>query len=96
MKGVDGAHLLRPATRIWREGHSLERAVAVDPPTRPVPPRTRTREFSGLQPLFAGEAAVAVASRLEKLGRACAIKETPLSAGFSFSGRWLFLKVSHP
>lgn len=43
-------HLFLPATRIWRSGHKLESAMAVDPPTRPVPPRTRILElriFSG-------------------------------------------------
>lgn len=48
-------YLFRPPTRIWRSGQSLERAMAVEPPTRPVPPRTSTREFrvfSGSWTLF--------------------------------------------
>jgi hypothetical protein len=32
-----------PPTRMPRSGRSLERAAAVDPPTRPVPPSTSTR-----------------------------------------------------
>lgn len=39
-------HLFLPPTMIRRSGQSLERATAVDPPTRPVPPNTRTREFA--------------------------------------------------
>ena len=41
-------YLLRPAMMIWRSGQRLERAVAVDPPTRPVPPSTKTRAFLDL------------------------------------------------
>jgi hypothetical protein len=40
--------LLRPAMMMWRSGRSLERAMAVEPPTRPVPPSTKTRTFLDL------------------------------------------------
>lgn len=39
-------YLFRPATRMRRSGQSLERAVAVDPPTLPVPPNIRTVDFN--------------------------------------------------
>lgn len=38
-------HRFRPATRRRRSEQSLDRAKAVEPPTRPVPPRTRTFEL---------------------------------------------------
>lgn len=60
---------MRPATRIWREGQRFESAVAVDPPTRPVPPSTSTREFNGLPPFLAGEVAVATAAAGKGLGK---------------------------
>lgn len=43
---VWGFYLFRPATRMRRSGQSLERAVAVDPPTLPVPPKIRTVDLS--------------------------------------------------
>lgn len=38
-------YLFLPATMIRRSGQKLDSAVAVDPPTRPVPPRTNTFEL---------------------------------------------------
>jgi len=38
-----GTHRFLPPTRTLRSGRSLESAVAVEPPTRPVPPSTSTR-----------------------------------------------------
>lgn len=38
-------YLFRPPMTRRRSGQSLERAMAVEPPTRPVPPSTNTLEF---------------------------------------------------
>ena len=40
---VPSTHRFLPPTRMLRSGRSLESAVAVEPPTRPVPPSTSTR-----------------------------------------------------
>lgn len=56
--------LFLPATRICRSGQKFDSAMAVDPPTRPVPPRTRILElriFSGSGTSVALLVAVAVA-----------------------------------
>lgn len=38
-------YLFLPPTMSLRLGHNLERAMAVEPPTLPVPPRIKTLEF---------------------------------------------------
>jgi len=40
---AEAPHRFLPPTRTLRSGRSLESAVAVEPPTRPVPPSTSTR-----------------------------------------------------
>jgi hypothetical protein len=41
-------YLFLPPTFIWTPGHSWDRAVAVEAPTRPVPPNMRTRDGASL------------------------------------------------
>lgn len=46
--------LFLPAIVSWREGQSLDRVMAVEPPTLPVPPNITTRELSPFPPYLGG------------------------------------------
>jgi hypothetical protein len=61
-------YLFRPATIIRRSGHKLESAVAVEPPTRPVPPRTNTLELRIFSGISGRLVAVAVTLKLKLRG----------------------------
>lgn len=71
----------RPAMSSWREGQSFDRAVAVEPPTLPVPPRISTREFSAdlspFSPHFVGEMAMEIWRAARAIMACCEVRSYP-------------------
>uniref|UniRef100_A0A0D9XWR4 Uncharacterized protein n=1 Tax=Leersia perrieri TaxID=77586 RepID=A0A0D9XWR4_9ORYZ len=66
--GARGTNRFLPAMRMLRSGRSLESAVAVDPPTRPVPPSTSTRAPEDLCASVDGAAAEEATAAVGRVG----------------------------
>lgn len=74
----------------WREGQSFDRAVAVEPPTLPVPPRISTREFSAdlspFSPHFVGEMAMEIWRAARAILACCEVRSYPSRLIEGFGG----------